>query len=130
MKEHVPNAMVVLSAKDKAMLLGFAKHCQPGTCAAILQFTLAEWIGFTKFCEQEAGAYKTPGTPAMWFLVKHAMHAVTFFLQKGSKPAMATAPTTLKPPSVQLIAGTEPAQAGATLDELMAPVDPAAALKD
>ena len=131
MKEHVPNAMIVVSVKEMGMLKNFAKHCEHGTAEAVLQLTLAEWIGFTKFCEQEAGAYKTPGTPALWFLVKYAQQAVTFYLQKTAKPTTAPASINPNPVYAQLIAvPQEPAQKLGTLEDLLAPLDPDAALKD
>ena len=131
MKEHLPDQLVPLGPKGVGMLKSFAKHCKPGTAEAILSFTLSDWIAFTKFCEQEAGAFKTPGTPTLPFLVKFAQQAVTFYLQAAKKPAMATSSVNPKPVTAQLIAGqVEPAPKTVSLDELLAPIDPDAALKD
>ena len=132
MKEHVPNAMIVVYKKDYAQLKMFAQHCEPGTAEAILHFTLSEWIAFTKFCEQEAGAFKTPATPTLHFLVKFAQQAVTFYLQAQKKPAMATPSLSSNPNPVtaQLIAGQEPAPKTVSLDEVLAPYDPDADYED
>ena len=130
MKEHVPNQMVVLIQKDYAHLKQFAKHCEPGTAEAILHFTLSEWIAFTKFCEQEAGAFKTPATPTLQFLVKFAQQAVTFYLQAKKKPAMATPSVNPKPVPAQLIAGQEPAPKTVSPEQVFAPYDPDADYED
>ena len=130
MKEHLPNQLVPVGPKGVGMLKNFAKHCKPGTAEAILHFTLSEWIAFTKFCEQEASAFKTPGTPTLQFLVKFAQQAVTFYLQAKKKPAMATPSINAKPVQAQLIAGQEPAPKTVSLDEVLAPYDPDADYED
>jgi hypothetical protein len=124
MKEHLPNQLITVGPKEQGMLKNFAKHCQPGTAEAVLQFTLAEWIAFTKFCEQEVSAFKTPATPTIGFVVKFAQQAVTFYLQAKKKPVMATPSVNPKPAMTQLIAGQEPAPKTVSLDEVLAPYDP------
>jgi hypothetical protein len=83
--------------KQRGQLKQFAKLCPPGKAELVLEHTLHHWLVFITAAETHAGAYKTPASPEVGFLLQYAGIAINLWHKHVTKPKFV--------PTVQLIAG-------------------------
>lgn len=101
--------------KQKGQLKQFAKKCPPGKVELVLEHVLRHWLIFIESAEANAGVYKTPASPDVGFLLKHAGIAINLWQKHVAEPKLA--------PTTQLIAEPkkvpEPAEPKPTYAEAM-----------
>ena len=117
--------------KVQGQLNYLIKTWPAGQAPAIVAFVLQHWFEMTEAAETHAGAFKSPSSPEIGYLVKFQHIAMNLWLKSKMKPAPSPKPAP-KPKVVQPIAQPEPAKKFVTMEEILAmeAAEEAAKLKD